>query len=86
MDDIELTEQLREESNFKFTPILIMSSHTNASERKRGKAVGASGWIVKPFRSTQLIKTMVPNINYWKFYSVKRLAPILTVMKGKDRL
>jgi CheY-like chemotaxis protein len=38
MDGIELTEQLREESNFKFTPILIMSSHINGSERKRGEA------------------------------------------------
>jgi two-component system chemotaxis response regulator CheY len=58
MDGIELTRQLRTDNNFKSTPILILTADTGNVDRLRGKEVGATGWVVKPFTPPQLTKVV----------------------------
>ncbi len=58
MDGIELVKQLRAMSNFRFTPILMLTTESAADKKVEGKAAGATGWIVKPFNPEQLLATI----------------------------
>jgi two-component system chemotaxis response regulator CheY len=58
LDGIELTKQLRTLPNFKFTPILILTTEAGDGKKQDGKAAGATGWIVKPFNPDQLLATV----------------------------
>ena len=55
MDGISLTKTLRALPDFKFTPIIILTTETGDMKAK-GKDAGATGWIVKPFNPEQLLE------------------------------
>ena len=54
MDGITLVKKLRETNDYKFTPILMLTTESQDDKRQEGKAAGATGWIVKPFNPDQL--------------------------------
>ena len=58
MDGISLTRELRKLPNYKFTPILTLTTESAAEMKQAGKAAGATGWIVKPFNPEQLLSTV----------------------------
>jgi two-component system chemotaxis response regulator CheY len=58
MDGIELIKKLRGMPDHKFTPIVMLTTEAQEEKKMQGKAAGASGWIVKPFSSEQLIKVV----------------------------
>lgn len=58
MDGFELIKKLRGIQDFKFTPILVLTTESGEDKKKEGKSVGASGWIVKPFNPQTLINTI----------------------------
>ena len=58
MDGIALIKQLRTLPNYKFTPILMLTTESAADKKSEGKAAGATGWIVKPFNPDQLLNTI----------------------------
>jgi two-component system chemotaxis response regulator CheY len=55
MDGIELIKQVRNLSQYRFTPIVMLTTESQASKKQEGKAAGATGWIVKPFKPVQLL-------------------------------
>jgi len=55
MDGITLVGKLRENPNFRTTPILILTTEADQTKKAAGKAAGATGWIVKPFDPDQLV-------------------------------
>ena len=55
MDGIELIRRLRARPLFKFVPILMLTTESQLERKQQGKAVGATGWIVKPFTADQLV-------------------------------
>ncbi len=55
MDGIELTRQMRANPNFKFIPIVLLTTESQAEKKQEGKTAGATGWIVKPFKPEQLL-------------------------------
>ena len=58
MDGITLIKELRALPNYKFTPILMLTTEAGADKKQEGKAAGATGWIVKPFNPEQLLSTV----------------------------
>jgi two-component system chemotaxis response regulator CheY len=58
MDGITLIRKLRERPNFKFTPILMLTTESQDSKKQEGKAAGATGWIVKPFNPEQMLQVV----------------------------
>lgn len=58
MDGIKLTRELRSLPQFKFTPILTLTTESSADKKQAGKEAGATGWIVKPFNPDQLLATI----------------------------
>jgi two-component system chemotaxis response regulator CheY len=55
MDGIELIRNLRANPSFKFMPIIMLTTESQAEKKQEGKAAGATGWIVKPFKPEQLL-------------------------------
>ncbi len=55
MDGIELIRQVRNDARYKFMPIIMLTTESQVSKKQEGKAAGATGWIVKPFRPEQLL-------------------------------
>ncbi|MFC7301814.1 response regulator [Cognatiluteimonas weifangensis] len=58
MDGIELIRQLRALPNYKFTPLLMLTTESGGDKKLEGKAAGATGWLVKPFDPEQLLATV----------------------------
>ena len=55
MDGLTLIRELRGLPAFRFTPIIFLTTESQASRKDEGKAAGATGWIVKPFQQEQLL-------------------------------
>lgn len=58
MDGITLCQELRKLPQFKFTPILMLTTESSTDMKMKGKAAGATGWLVKPFNPDKLIQTI----------------------------
>jgi len=58
MDGITFIKNLRGEANYKFTPMLMLTTESAGDKKAQGKAAGATGWIVKPFNPDQLLNTV----------------------------
>jgi two-component system chemotaxis response regulator CheY len=55
MDGLELTRQVRAMPQYKFVPIILLTTESHAEKKQEGKAAGATAWIVKPFNADQLL-------------------------------
>jgi two-component system chemotaxis response regulator CheY len=55
MDGLELTRRLRAMEEYKFVPIVLLTTESQPEKKQEGKAAGATGWIVKPFNPDQLL-------------------------------
>ena len=55
MDGIELTRNLRTLPNYKYTPIIMLTTEAMEEKKAEGKAAGVTGWILKPFQPNKLI-------------------------------
>jgi two-component system, chemotaxis family, chemotaxis protein CheY len=55
MDGITFIRELRTKADYKFIPIVMLTTESQEAKKQEGRAAGASGWIVKPFSPTQLM-------------------------------
>lgn len=58
MDGLELIRQVRAMPEYKFIPIIMLTTESQADMKQKGKAAGATGWIVKPFKPDQLLSVI----------------------------
>lgn len=58
MDGLELIRNVRTLPGFRFTPILTLTTESQAAKRDEAKKLGATGWLVKPVSGTDLIKVI----------------------------
>lgn len=58
MDGITLIAELRALPQYKFTPMLMLTTESGGDKKTQGKVAGATGWIIKPFNPDQLVKTV----------------------------
>lgn len=55
MNGLELIKALRSKPEFKFMPIVFLTTESQPEKKAEAKAAGATGWIVKPFKPDQLL-------------------------------
>lgn len=55
MDGIQMMTAVRKLPGYTFTPILMLTTESQAEKKAAGRQAGATGWIVKPFNADQLI-------------------------------
>jgi two-component system chemotaxis response regulator CheY len=56
MDGEALLKAIRQLPLHENTPIIILSADSNQSEKQKAKALGANGWMVKPFHPIRIIE------------------------------
>jgi two-component system chemotaxis response regulator CheY len=54
MDGISFILKVKE-SEFRFVPILVLTTEAEKAVIEKGRAAGASGWLLKPFQPEQLL-------------------------------
>ena len=55
VDGIEFTRRVRAIPQYKFVPIVLLTTESQPDKKLEGKAAGATAWIVKPFNPDQLL-------------------------------
>ena len=58
MNGIEFIKEVRKLPNYKFMPILFLTTESQQAKRAEAKAAGASGWLVKPATADELLDTI----------------------------
>jgi two-component system chemotaxis response regulator CheY len=58
MDGITLVRELRDLPNYKFVPLLMLTTEATDERKQQGRAAGATGWLVKPFNPERLLATI----------------------------
>ncbi len=56
MDGLQFLKEFREMN--KRTPVLMLTTETEARKKEEAKRLGATGWIVKPFKPEDLVKVV----------------------------
>lgn len=55
MDGVTLVKSLRGLPSYTTTPILILTTEASDEMKSKGRAAGATGWLVKPFDPIKLL-------------------------------
>jgi two-component system chemotaxis response regulator CheY len=55
MDGLTMAEKIRSELGNAAVRIVMLTTEDNTEMRERGKAIGVTGWIVKPFRGEAVL-------------------------------
>lgn len=58
MDGLSLTRALRDDPRFRSVPVLVLTTEGTSAIKERGRAAGATAWIVKPFRPDTLCRVV----------------------------
>ena len=58
MDGITLVKEVKQHPQYKFTPIMMLTTESGANKKEEGKAAGAKAWLVKPFQPPALLSAV----------------------------
>jgi len=58
MDGLTLVKNLRALPDYKTAPILILTTESSDDMKSKGRAAGATGWLVKPFDPPRLLEVV----------------------------
>lgn len=56
MDGLTLIRSLRALPSYRTAPILVLTTESSDDMKQKGRAAGATGWIVKPFNPERLVE------------------------------
>jgi len=55
MDGIEFIKAVKKMPGYKFIPIVMLTTESQAEKKREGQMAGAKAWIVKPFKPDTLL-------------------------------
>ena len=55
MDGITLLKEIKRHPNYKFTPVIMLTTEAGEDKKQEGRAAGAKAWITKPFQPQVLV-------------------------------
>ncbi|MCX7897872.1 MAG: response regulator [Rhodocyclaceae bacterium] len=58
MNGIDFIKEVRKLPQYKFMPILFLTTESQQAKRAEAKAAGATGWLVKPATADELLNTI----------------------------
>lgn len=58
MNGLDLAREIKSNASFRQKPILILTTESSADMKQKGKDIGVTGWMVKPFSDDKLVKSI----------------------------
>ena len=58
LDGFGVIEGVRANPAHRATPILVLTTESDAAKKERARSAGATGWIVKPFNPVKLVEAV----------------------------
>ena len=58
MDGITFLKEVKQNRDYKFTPIIMLTTESQEVKKQEGKAAGAKAWVVKPFKPEQMLSAI----------------------------
>lgn len=55
MDGITFVKEVKKLANYKFTPIIMLTTESQESKKAEGQTASAKAWVVKPFQPAQML-------------------------------
>jgi two-component system, chemotaxis family, chemotaxis protein CheY len=55
MDGLQFITNVRAKREYKFTPVLMLTTESQDTKKQAAKAAGATGWLTKPFNPEQML-------------------------------
>ncbi|MGD9807343.1 MAG: response regulator [Deferribacterales bacterium] len=55
MDGITFLKEVKANPKHKFTPVIMLTTESQANIKEEGRKAGAKAWIVKPFKPNDLL-------------------------------
>lgn len=55
MDGITFVQAAKQKPEYKFTPVIMLTTEAGEDMKQRGQAAGAKAWMVKPFQPAQML-------------------------------
>jgi two-component system chemotaxis response regulator CheY len=63
MDGLKLVSMVRNDPNYKETPIVVVTTEGASEDRERALALGANEYITKPIQTVQILETVKKLMN-----------------------
>jgi len=58
MDGISFVKAVKQRSEYRFTPVVMLTTESQDAKKAEGKAAGAKAWVVKPFLPEALVNVV----------------------------
>ena len=55
MDGIAFLKEVKRRPDYRFVPVIMLTTESSEAGKQAGQAAGARAWIVKPFRPAQIL-------------------------------
>lgn len=55
MDGISFVQAVKQMPDYKFTPIIMLTTESQEEKKRQGQLAGAKAWMVKPFKPEQML-------------------------------
>ncbi|ULA66074.1 MAG: Chemotaxis regulator - transmits chemoreceptor signals to flagelllar motor components CheY [Nitrospira sp.] len=55
MDGITFVKEVKKSANYKFTPIIMLTTESQEAKKAEGQAAGVKAWVVKPFKPEAML-------------------------------
>jgi two-component system chemotaxis response regulator CheY len=55
MDGITMVKEIKKLPNYKYTPIIMLTTESGSKKMQEGKDAGVRAWMVKPFRPMEML-------------------------------
>jgi len=58
MDGITFVKEAKKREQYRFLPIMMLTTESRESRKEEGQRAGAKAWVVKPFRPEQILNAV----------------------------
>jgi len=58
MNGLDLARELKMDPSLKMKPVLMLTTESSGDMKVKGKEIGVTGWMVKPFSDAKLVKSV----------------------------
>ena len=63
MDGITFVKEAKKRHEYRFMPIIMLTTESRESRKEEGQMAGAKAWVVKPFRPEQMLHAVAKLIS-----------------------